>query len=268
MEALRMKDVCIESTMDYNRFKIMTGNRGVLDSNVKRLVASMSNKQLASIAIVNDKDEIVDGQHRYKACEQLGIPFHYIVMKDYGIDEVHILNTNMKNWTNEDFVHQFSDRFIDGEKAFLHYFELVGFMEEHNLKLNNALMLLEDGMKSGSVPLRDGVFTITTEKEQALENLGELIALEKVLGSKAMSQAFWQTYIISKQVQGFNADKFLLKMRRAKDKLDRTPDTFIAYTRLFEEAYNAGRGTDLNLAFSAKAIYKSAKSKSSKSEDN
>jgi len=262
MKRLDLENVCIESTMDYNKFsKPMVGNRGTIDANVKRLVSSMSESQLASIAIVNGNNEIIDGQHRYKACKELGIPFNYIVMRDYGIEEVHILNTNMKNWTNEDFVRQFSDRYRDGEEIFVHYYKLVQFMDSHDLKLNNALLLMENGLKSGSKFLRDGSFSITAPREIALENLEELIDLEKMLGTNITSQAFWQTYIIFKQIKDFDSVKFISKVKRAKEDLTVTKDNFKYYALMFEDIYNFMISDDkkVNLAFPAKKIYALAK---------
>lgn len=267
MKRLNLENVCIESTTDYGRFKAMVGNRGTIDANIKKLVTSMSEQHLASIAIVNANDEIIDGQHRYKACKELKIPFNYIVMEDYGIEEVHTLNTNMKNWTNEDFVRQFSDRYKNGENIFIHYYKLVQFMDNHDLKLNNALLLLEGGLKSGSTNLRHGVFTITEEKDIALENLEEIINLEKILGSNVVTQSFWQTYIICKKVIGFDSSRFANKIKRAKAELDEVKDKFEFYVTAFEDAYNYKATTSLNLAFPAKKIYKEARRKVSKPEE-
>jgi len=269
MKRLNLENVCIESTTDYGRFKAMVGNRGTIDANIKKLVASMSEQHLASIAIVNGDDEIIDGQHRYKACEELGIPFNYIVMPDYGIEEVHTLNSNMKNWSNEDFVRQFSDRYKDGEEIFINYYKLVQFMDNHELKLNSALLLLEGGLKSGSIHLRNGAFTISETREDALENLEELIDLQKTLGSNLTSQAFWQTYIICKKVKGFDSSRFLNKIKRAKSELDEVKDQFGFYVTAFEDAYNYHSSSPLNLAFTAKSIFKQAKKKvATKEEEN
>jgi len=253
---LKLDNVCIESTMDYERFTNIVGNREVSETNVKKLMASMSDEHLASIAIVNEKDEIIDGAHRYEACKNLGVPFNFIIMEGYGINEVHVLNTNMKNWTNDDFVHQFSSRYEDGEKVFIQYFKLVTFMREKNIRLNNALLLLEDGFKSGTQPLRDGTFSILVDIQKAEENLEELIELEKVLGSLILTQTFWQTYIIAKRIDGFDADRFLNKIRRAKSDFETTKDNFRNLLVTFEEAYNTGRNPDLSIAYKAKQVMK------------
>ncbi len=255
---LDLKNVCIDSTMEYDRFTNITGNRVILTDSVKKLMASVSEKHLASIAIVNEKDEIIDGAHRYKVAKELGVPFNFIMMEGYGIEEVHMLNSNMKNWTNVDFVHQFYERYLSGEKIFINYYRLSQFIDEHELKLNQALLLLECGVKSGSIPLRNGTFKIYEDKSVAEENLTELIALENEIDA-AHSQAFWQSYILAKQVEGFDKNRFFTKMSRAKSDINDTKDSFKNLISAFEDIYNRGKSADLNIAFVAKQIEKKIK---------
>jgi len=235
---LDLSKVCIKSTTEYNKFGRASGNREVSPDNVKRLVASMGENHLASIGIVNSKNEIIDGQHRIKACEALGIPFNYIVMEDYGIEEVHILNANSKNWTNEDYVKQFAERYREGEHIFIDYEEITIFMEEHSLSLNESLLLFEGGVKSGTITLRSGIYKRTEELERIEENLENIIELQKVLGLSVVNQAFWQVFIMSSNLEGFNPQRFINKSRRAKELLFDNNGSFKSLNTAFEEVYN------------------------------
>ena len=261
-QMLNLNKVCIESTRDYDKFSLpMIGNRGVVEANVKKLVASMSKKQLASIAVVNSDGEIIDGQHRYRACKQLGLPFNYIVMDDYGIEEVHMLNTNMKNWSNEDFVKQFSDRYRHGESQYLDYYKVDAFMSKHRLKLSQALILLENGKKTGSSKLREGTFTVSVNPEEAEENLMELQDLEKELGTKLVNTLFWQSYVLCKQVKGFSASYFYKKAKKMKDEVEDTKATVENMIDTFEDIYNFNNRKEISIAFVAKSIYKKSLNK-------
>ncbi len=264
---LNLEGVCIESTMDYGRFTNIVGNRVIRTDNVKRLIASMNDKHLASIAIVNGKDEIIDGAHRYKAAKELGVPFNFIVMEDYGIEDVHRLNSNMQNWSNDDYVHQFSDRYKDGEHIFIDYFKLTEFMKKHSLPLNKALLLLESGLKSGATPLRAGTFKIYENKETVTENLECLIALEKELGSTVMTQTFWQTYILMAQLKSFDEARFLNKMKKNVAELAATKDSLKNLAAVFEEVYNHSysESKQLNIAFAVRQLV--AKLKKSRNEE-
>ncbi len=254
-----LENVCIESTINYDKFKTLVGNRGVIQANVKKLIASMSNSQLASISIVNSRDEIIDGQHRYEACKALGLPFYYITMPDYGIEEVHVLNSNMKNWTNEDYVRQFSDRFMHGEKAFKDYKVLVDFMDNEGLQMGKALIVLEDGRKSGSEALRDGVFSVLVDMDTAYENLLELKDLEAELGTSLTSTIFWQCYVLSKQVNGFKSTDFARKVKRGRGDIAETKNAVKNMLSTFEDVYNDRSRNPIALSFDAMRIYEGSK---------
>ena len=64
----------IRKTNNYPMFKNMIGNREIKDKNYKKLIRSMSEKQLIIPILVNEKLEIIDGQHRFNACKTLQLP--------------------------------------------------------------------------------------------------------------------------------------------------------------------------------------------------
>lgn len=88
----------VYSTRDYHLFNLLTGNRETLAPHLKKLKESMSEKYLLCPIIVNDKMEVIDGQHRLKICKDLNLPVYFIVAKGYGIEEVQRLNINHSNW--------------------------------------------------------------------------------------------------------------------------------------------------------------------------
>jgi len=254
-----LENVCIESSTDYKSFKTLIGNRPVNSTNVRKLVASMSTSQLASIGVVNKNKEVIDGRHRLEACKELKLPFYYITMPDYGIEEVHVLNTNMKNWTNEDFVRQFADRFMHGEHIFKDYKVLVDFMDDEKLKMGNALALLENGRKSGTEQLREGTFKVLSVMEVAYKNLEELKDLESELGTKMTTTVFWQCYVLSKQVKGFSGAIFLRKSKMGKAEIESTKNSIEHMLSTFEDVYNHKNRNPIALAFDATRIYRESR---------
>jgi hypothetical protein len=76
----------IQKTEDYNLFKRIVGNRTINKAQVRRLYDSYSIKpwliQYCPI-IINDNNEVIDGQHRLEAIKRLKIPVYYLqVEKD------------------------------------------------------------------------------------------------------------------------------------------------------------------------------------------
>lgn len=111
-------------TRDYNQFKVMGDNRDINTLHVKRLVESFKQKYLVSPIVVNERFEVIDGQHRLLACKETGLPVYFIIMKGYGIDEVQVYNTNQKNWSKMDYLKMYC------EKGVKPYLELQKFMDD------------------------------------------------------------------------------------------------------------------------------------------
>lgn len=121
-----LKDAVLQifRTTDYGQFKIMHDNRNVNTLHVQRLIESFKQKHLVSPIIVNERKEVIDGQHRLLASQETGLPVYYMILKGYGIEEVQIYNTNQKNWSKVDYLKMYVS---EGRKA---YIELQKFMED------------------------------------------------------------------------------------------------------------------------------------------
>ena len=99
----------VNETNDYSMFKTLEGNRHVNKLHVKRLKESFQKSYLLSPIIVNEKFEIIDGQHRFEAAKQIGVPVNFLVAPNYGLKEVQMLNENMKNWGKLDYLNAYCD---------------------------------------------------------------------------------------------------------------------------------------------------------------
>lgn len=114
-------------TKNYDRFNTIDGNRIINDLHVKRLTESMQQKQLITPIIVNEKHEIIDGQHRFKAQSSLGLPVYYIICEGYGLSEVHRLNEKSNNWKAIDFLNGYAT-LAEKEDEFFDYILLKDFI--------------------------------------------------------------------------------------------------------------------------------------------
>ena len=99
----------VYTTTDYEKFKTLVANRAVNKLHVRRIRDSMYKKRLLCPIIVNESFEIIDGQHRFSALKEAGMPVEYIIVPGYGVYEVQVLNTNMKNWSKADYLDAFCE---------------------------------------------------------------------------------------------------------------------------------------------------------------
>lgn len=72
----------MNSTKNYDMFEFITANRSINRSHVNKLKKSLSEYGFLSsqpITVSNDM-KIIDGQHRFIACKEMGIPINYQVV--------------------------------------------------------------------------------------------------------------------------------------------------------------------------------------------
>jgi len=92
-------------TTEWDYFRLLEENRFVNEAHVEALVNSfVKDGYLFTILYLNEKMQIIDGQHRFEAAKRSKLPVHFMVMPGWGIKEVTILNVNSRNWTIVDFM--------------------------------------------------------------------------------------------------------------------------------------------------------------------
>lgn len=121
----------IKFSMDYDKFKTLEGNRTIVPRKIKKLKESIQNGlDLVKYCpiIVNDKFEIIDGQHRFEVCKELGKPIFYVML----IDEVHVkqvaeLNNNTDKWKALNYVECFEKQGSKDYKILHNFMDLTGY---------------------------------------------------------------------------------------------------------------------------------------------
>lgn len=94
----------IYETYDYSVFKKLVGNRPV-NSHVNAIANSMKVDGWIGAPIeVNEKMEVVDGQHRLEAAKQVGIPVRYEIQNGLNLRKCQVMNNTSKGWGNNDYI--------------------------------------------------------------------------------------------------------------------------------------------------------------------
>jgi hypothetical protein len=140
-------------TFNYDLFKIMGENRNVNLSHVARLIDSYKQKHLISPIIVNEKYEIIDGQHRFTAAIETGLPVYYIKIAGYGIKEVQLLNTNQKNWIKIDYLNSYCSQNM---KPYLQFKEFMVRFPDFQIQASERILTLITG-SSNDKKMKNGI---------------------------------------------------------------------------------------------------------------
>lgn len=142
------EDGQVYCTSDLDLFKISDENREVNDGHLRRLTKAISFKNLLSdFPILVTKDMvIIDGQHRYLAANELGLPIYYRFAQDTQWGDLGFANANVKKWTLEDYLHYWIVREVAP------YIRLQEFLDENpHMTLGIVVQLMSDVKPHASV---------------------------------------------------------------------------------------------------------------------
>lgn len=165
--------VNIEETRDYDQFSFIESNRPIDNRHVRDLIASINKRnRLKDYPItVNEKMQVVDGQHRLLAAKALDVPIYYKLDTEALEQDIILLNAHNKAWQLRDYEHFFVTH---GNK---NYIILNEFRLAHNLTISIALGLLGalDARPAEQVRLfKDGEFVVNN-LEQATDVADRLV---------------------------------------------------------------------------------------------
>lgn len=128
----------IKQTNDYKTFTLMTQNRGIDQIHVNKLKKSIKQNDLTAVnpILVDHFKRILDGQHRFKACEQLKLPIHYIEVDTNAFDAITTLNTTQRNWGMADYARAHAKT---GKQT---YVNILGLIEEYKVSVTSLIAVL------------------------------------------------------------------------------------------------------------------------------
>ena len=156
------KDYKVRCTQNYRLFKTIEGNRNL--DHVNKIIKSIQKVGLfVQPILVNQRMEIIDGQHRFSACRELGLPVYYIIQDDIGLKEVKALNMASKNWSTKNYIHSYAA----GNNS-IDYIYLEQIMKAYPWATVKIVGCAFQWQTGGGIhgKIKDGEFKCTTEQYQ------------------------------------------------------------------------------------------------------
>jgi hypothetical protein len=139
-------------TTNYNLFKFAKQNRVLVPAKVKSIEDSINKIGFVSSKsiLVNPEFLIIDGQHRFQACVNLGLPIYYEVTDIDMSIAMKELNKSQNSWLLKDYIN------LHASDGILGYAELKHFMETSGVSSTAALVMATnpnfiDSVKSSTI---------------------------------------------------------------------------------------------------------------------
>lgn len=236
----------VRVTDDYNRFTVTKENRGIVQGHVRKLARSMNEYGwIDSFPMMvverGDKLEIRDGQNRFRAAQQLGIPVKYVLTEN-GQSAIPIaeLNKYQKTWTIMDHCKSYANECDKDYQA------LLTFMAEENINLIAAVCLLSQGSPNTDT-LKNGNFKVR-DLEWARKVAAHLRHLCKVMPWSPNTANYVRVFVKACRVDAFDAGLFARKVEQNPEKVvNMATESGIA--AMMEEVYNYRNRQPIPLAY-------------------
>jgi hypothetical protein len=238
----------IIGTTDYAKFKTLFSNRQINRQHFINLLESIASKNLLFLSpiIVNEKMEVIDGQHRLLAAENLGLEIFYIQSKGLDMGDVQLLNTNVKPWSMRDYVESY---IAQGNK---HYIYLTNFARQYGLSLTtaSAVLTLSEESTSCQSPykaLKRGEFVVVDHNLARSFINFYAKASEYVEETTVRDRDYLRALYLVYSHEEIEQETFLQRLKTYGKPIFRRAGVR-EYLAQFEEVYNKGRiGNKLRL---------------------
>jgi ParB/Sulfiredoxin domain len=240
----------MNKTTKYEIFKYLDRNRKLSKQHLKELQKSIEadNRLPENPIIVNEKLEIIDGQHRLEVAKNLGLPIYYVVAQEAGMDTVIRLQIQ-KGWSAMDYI-------INWEKAGKVDYEILhSFINYYRLPITLSVKLLGDMVKTkkslggggdATEIIRNGNFKVKSLKksQEFAERYKEVYNLIK--RPFARSRPFILAIKELFECPEYEHERLLTKLKYYAGKL--TPEQSVnEYLRDIERIYNLKAKVDIKL---------------------
>jgi hypothetical protein len=250
-------------TKDYGMFKYLRGNRILSETNIQAIRNQLLQRGQQQPIIVNERNEVIDGQHRLEACKRLKMPVQYIKRAGANLDDVISTNIVGKKWTLMDYVNRFA---VEGKADYINLQKFIieaneyGFAPSTAVKIaqgsnaNDAFYMYEDGVirrgrdqKASKAlyhvgdAIKRGSFKIPNEDEakkrlEQIHEFKEFSFYNKVTFVNAIIQCM--------RIKEMDFDRLLESARKYQRRFTNEASTE-NFVIMFEEVYNWRRKNKL-----------------------
>ncbi len=196
----------IMETSDYDKFKFVVGNRHIDRKHVDKIKGELKMKVIVDPIMVNKDMGILDGQHRYTARKELGLPIQYYVGQDMTPEEIARMNDVAKKWKPENY----ADVYLTESYRVYRSFRQIYPQFNHSI----AIVLLTNGNSVGDgdaeTSFRQGKFLVRSinKADTLAKNLiaiGEFTPVYK-------RRSFVYALMRAMDVKGFDIKRFVRKL--------------------------------------------------------
>lgn len=198
----------VRKTTNYDQFIFRNDNRAAIcPSHVEKIMRSIESKNLLEYRpiCVNEKFEVLDGQHRLLAAKKLGVDIYYMIQKESSAGDIIRLNVS-KQWSTHDYLNFYVSQ------GNIHYINLKNFQKTHNLPISVAINIVT-GHQGSRRAYKEGrlIYNPTIFKEHIINCWETVNYIKRVKGNHAKfteNSRFWSALLKLTRHKDFDPNKW------------------------------------------------------------
>lgn len=160
----------VRRTNDYDKFKFIEFNRPINKTHLATLKNKIEHKDMQTIITVDYNYGILDGQHRFTAYKELGLPFNYVRLPISSIEDTAAyfmtVNSNSRGLTNPEFIRSLAKvygtgakdlpaKYLLGHKIYRFYHDVVKHNTDLNMTFDNYVAFVDQIVFINNIKRRD-----------------------------------------------------------------------------------------------------------------
>lgn len=247
-----MKIPQILTTSNYDLFKPHGEQQAMQPRHVKKLIKSMTDCGFIAanpIHVYRDGKflRVIDGHHRLRAAQTLGIPVYYIIGTKEDAWLIAPKNWAVRTWQADAFVNMYASRGLKDYK-------LITAYEQRGLSMKFAIALLSGettGSNNKNEAIRNGTFKVKTTKHA--DAVLEIIDAVSPINQEAKSNNFISAIAVLIRLPQFAPDQLIARIKSNPGSLTKCA-TREQMFEMLEDIYNFRSREKTPLAFQASAF--------------
>jgi hypothetical protein len=141
------KEVKLYKSTEFHKFKLLEYNRDINKAHVEKLKNELSQRNDLHLKplIMTPDLEIIDGQHRFTAAQEMKIPIYYLIDYEFTPEKLIMHNTLQKNWSVQDSFRFFVEQGNDN------YFLFKQLLDKYPMTIDSLLLFTHGKASRGDV---------------------------------------------------------------------------------------------------------------------
>lgn len=233
----------MQETQNYEKFTFLNANRHIDRNHVNKIKKSITKYGFleSSPIMVNYDNEIIDGQHRFVACKEMGLPIKFVYVDTQQMQNILVdLNNTQKKWNVLDYVTYYAQ--LGNEQ----YIRLLQLSKQYRLSISSVCTIAEDSVQGGSDTdiIKAGQFRFPECEIGIVEGkIERVLQACKYMGLKSSDRIIRAITLVAKHPE-FKWKEFMQKVSYQRDKCYKC-STISGYIKMLENIYNNKRRTRL-----------------------